>query len=227
MGPALTEAQRIDVPIEAYLRATGDVFQHFPHQDSGNLAYGIAIGGDRFFVKVARGDILVRRLQNGIDLNRAFTHPVLPRLLNSFAFADGLAAVYQWVDGVTLSAAYPDKNDPRKKAGLRRFCTLPADRRLAAVNTILDLHLRLAKAGYIAVDFYSGCLIYEFDRHRLHVFDLDHYRRGAFVLEKARLPGSTSYMAPEEFVRGATIDQCTNAFTLGRAALILNGGWYR
>lgn len=31
-----------------------------------------------------------------------------------------------------------------------------------------------------------------------------------------RLPGSTSYMAPEEFTRGAVIDERTTVFNLGR-----------
>ena len=35
--------------------------------------------------------------------------------------------------------------------------------------------------------------------------------------------GSTRFMAPEEFQRGAIIDQVTNVFTLGRAATVLLG----
>jgi hypothetical protein len=33
--------------------------------------------------------------------------------------------------------------------------------------------------------------------------------------------GSTRFMAPEEFVRGATIDERTTVFNLGRAAFVL------
>ncbi len=35
--------------------------------------------------------------------------------------------------------------------------------------------------------------------------------------------GSTRFMAPEEFVKGATIDQRTSVFTLGRTVLVLLG----
>ena len=38
-----------------------------------------------------------------------------------------------------------------------------------------------------------------------------------------RAYGSTRFMAPEEFQRGATIDQVTNVFNLGRAATVLLG----
>jgi serine/threonine-protein kinase len=43
------------------------------------------------------------------------------------------------------------------------------------------------------------------------------------VLDAARLPGSRRFMAPEEWQHGATIDQVTNVFTLGRTALVLLG----
>ena len=38
-----------------------------------------------------------------------------------------------------------------------------------------------------------------------------------------RAYGSRRFMAPEEFRRGATIDQVTNVFNLGRAAAVLLG----
>jgi serine/threonine-protein kinase len=44
------------------------------------------------------------------------------------------------------------------------------------------------------------------------------------MLDADRLPGSTRFMAQEEFVRGSTIDQTTNVFTLGRAAAEFLGG---
>ena len=47
--------------------------------------------------------------------------------------------------------------------------------------------------------------------------DLDEYRQGPFTVEVDRLPGSDRYMAPEEWERGATIDERTTVFNLGRA----------
>jgi serine/threonine-protein kinase len=55
------------------------------------------------------------------------------------------------------------------------------------------------------------------------ILDLDEYRPGPFVLDADRLPGSRRVMAPEEFQRGAVIDQATNVFTLGRMAVLLLG----
>jgi serine/threonine-protein kinase len=82
---------------------------------------------------------------------------------------------------------------------------------------LLDAHLAITAAGYLAVDLYDGCLLYDFVSHRLRLVDLDEYRPGPFTVDGERLPGSRRFMAPEEFRRGATIDQRTTVFVLGRA----------
>jgi serine/threonine-protein kinase len=94
---------------------------------------------------------------------------------------------------------------------------------LDALDTIYDAHLALADHGFIAVDFYDGCILYDFDRSRTYLCDLDEYRAGPFLLQADRLFGSSRFMAPEEWQRGAWIDQVTNVFTLGRTAIILLG----
>jgi serine/threonine-protein kinase len=98
---------------------------------------------------------------------------------------------------------------------------LPVERVLAALDTIYDAHLTLAEAGFVAVDFYDGCILYDFEGHRTYLCDLDEYRPGPFVLAEERLPGSRRFMAPEEWRRGALIDEVTNVYTLGRAAVVL------
>jgi serine/threonine-protein kinase len=94
---------------------------------------------------------------------------------------------------------------------------------MAALDVIFDAHLAIAACGFIAVDFYDGCILYDFERARTYLCDLDEYRTGPFTNEAGRLPGSKRFMAPEEFQRGARIDQVTNVFTLGRTAFVLLG----
>src|SRR3546814_10938396 len=52
----------------------------------------------------------------------------------------------------------------------------------------------------------------------MRLIDLDEYRPGPFTVESDRLPGSTPYMAPEELVHGARVDERTTVFHLGRTA---------
>ncbi|MGW2842550.1 hypothetical protein ACWCWD_32780 [Streptomyces sp. NPDC001493] len=90
---------------------------------------------------------------------------------------------------------------------------------------MLSAHLAVEEAGSVAVDLYDGCMLYDFDQHRMMLVDLDEYRPGPFVLEADRLPGSKRFMAPEEFTRGALIDVRTTVFTLGRTLrLLLDAG---
>lgn len=56
---------------------------------------------------------------------------------------------------------------------------------------------------------------------RERLCDLDSYRPGPNILDRDRQHGSTRFMAPEEFCRGAQIDERTTVFTLGRAAYVL------
>ena len=80
---------------------------------------------------------------------------------------------------------------------MQRFRRLPRPQIMEALDVIFDLHYELAQAGWIAVDFYDGCLIYDFACHELHVVDLDMYRESPFVNEMGRMFGSSRYMAPE------------------------------
>jgi serine/threonine-protein kinase len=57
----------------------------------------------------------------------------------------------------------------------------------------------------------------------MYVIDLDMYRLGPFRNEVGRMYGSSQFMAPEEFELGALIDQQSNVFAMGRAALLFLG----
>src|SRR5439155_23219948 len=87
-------------------------------------------------------------------------------------------------------------------------------------DTVFDSHVAVANAGFVAVDFYDGAIIYDFEHRQVHLCDLDSYRPGPYRFDRDRQYGSTRFMAPEEFERGATIDERTMVFTLGRAAFV-------
>jgi serine/threonine-protein kinase len=135
----------------------------------------------------------------------------------------GPLLIYQWLEGELLGTPRARRDDP--ESAFQRFRSLPAAAVLASLDVIYDLHHELAGAGWIAVDFYDGCLIYDFKSGRLGIVDLDMYREGPFRNEVGRMFGSTRFMAPEEFELGALIDERTNVFLMGRTALIfLSGG---
>ena len=215
----------IDVPIEMYLRDVGEVFTAFRQQGSGTVSYGVLADGDRWFVKQSGNSSIVESLRRALHLNTTVRHPALPRLRHSFETPGGLAIVYDWVPGEVLY-------DPRLTREQRRFDpshphvrfrSLPVTDILDALDTIFDAHVVLAEHGFVASDFYDGCIIYDFEGSQTFLCDLDEYRPGPWVLERDRAYGSTRFMAPEEFRRGTTIDHVTSVFNLGRAATVLLG----
>ncbi|MEU0943849.1 serine/threonine protein kinase [Streptomyces canus] len=202
---------------EPYLRSVGEVFRSFREQDSGCLSHGVRLpDGSRWFVKEATTDRAQRSLDRAWAFHRAVRHPAIVPQLHRIAVGDRRTAVVMpWHDGEILY-------DPTARA---RFRALPLARVHHALDRVLDAHLAVEAAGQVAVDLYDGAFLYDFDAHELRLIDLDDYRPGPFVLTEDRLPGSTRFMAPEEWRRGAVIDTRTTVHVLGRTArLLLDAG---
>src|SRR5262245_32452860 len=92
MTHPLLRVQRLEDPPDVYLRAAGQFFAVFDErtQDSGNISYGVRVGGERFFVKSA-GRLDDPRLylphaeraallRDAARLSGALRHPALVRL---------------------------------------------------------------------------------------------------------------------------------------------------
>jgi serine/threonine-protein kinase len=231
MPHPLLEVTTIDTPPADYLGAAGRVFATFDArtQDSGNVSYGVQVGDARYFVKSAgcpedprpylRHPERVALLRNAVRIARGCDHPALPRLHQVIESPAGPLLVYDWLEGELVGARQATRDDPR--SAFQRFRALPALEILQALDVVYDLHRVLAASGRIAADFYDGCLIYDFARQELRLVDLDNYSEGPFTNTMGRMFGSTRFMAPEEFERGALIDERTTVFTMGRTAAVL------
>ena len=204
------------VAAAAELRAAdldpGLAFALFDQQDSGCVSFGIEVAGRDWFVKTATTRDAAASLANAVEVHGRCRHRAVVSPVRVFE-EPSLTLVYPWRDGTVLNHATVAGSD---RGALERFRRLPVDRIERAVAVVLDAHAELAACGLVAVDFYDGCLLYDFDSDEIWLIDLDEYRPGPFVVDADRLPGSTSYMAPEEFTRGAVIDERTTVFNLGR-----------
>lgn len=205
----------------------GTVFQRFEAQDSGCISYGLLASGQRWFVKGASTPQGISSLRRAVSFHQSVSHRAIVPLMNSFATEDGFVLVYPWMSGKVLYHPTVLRHGGRAApdSPMARFRAQPLPSIHGALESILSAHLAVEEAGYVAVDFYDGCMLYDFNEHRMVLCDLDEYRAGPFVLEADRLPGSRRYMAPEEFVRGSLIDIRTTVFALGRALrLLLDAG---
>ena len=226
----LLQRPAIDQPPGDYLRSVGVVFAEFGNktQDSGNISYGVQVGSNRYFVKTAGlvDDPLpvldhagrVALLRNAARLSPSVSHPLLPELLGRIESPDGPMLVSPWLDGELLGVPRQQRDDLR--SAFQRFRSLPAPTVQACLASVFDLHVHLAAAGWVASDFYDGSLLYDFAAGQLWVIDLDLYRDGPFINDMGQMFGSTRFMAPEEFERGARVDEQTTVFVMGRAALV-------
>ena len=229
----LLNATAIDVLPERYLQNSGQIFAVFNTQDSGNISYGVQVANTRYFVKTA-GDPAnpkpylshpqrVTLLRNAVQLAQSTDHPALCRLYQVIESPHGPLLVYEWIDGELIGTPSARRADP--DSPYQRFRVLPVAGILPALDLIFDLHAYLAEKGWIASDFYDGCLLYDFSRQTLRIMDLDTYHQGSFTNTMGRMFGSSRFMAPEEFQLSARIDQRTTVFTMGRtAALFLSDG---
>jgi hypothetical protein len=205
----------------------GTPFVVFDHrtQDSGHVSYGVeTAGGHRVFAKTSgaadpspggtsrdeRADLLRRAAR----LHREVDHPALVTLHDVVEARDGVVIVHDWFEGELLGCPAERRQDPVE--AYQRFQVLPAAEIAGALDEVLSLHVTLAEAGWVAGDFYDGCLMYDFRSRRIKVIDLECYRPGPCLNDQGRLPGSTRFMAPEEHQRGAVIDERTTVFNLGR-----------
>lgn len=228
---ALLDVRSIDEAPADWLRRHGRVVQEFSHltQDSGNVSWLLDTDTGPVFVKTAgldappppgaptpffHHDGRVQLLRNAVTVACSCSHPALPALLNVIESPSGPLLVYEAADGDPIGVPNAQRTDP--SSAYRRFATMTPAHRLEAFDVLIDLHRSLAAAGWIACDLYDSSLIVDFATTRLRVIDLDSYHRGPVVNTMGRMFGSDRFMAPEEHQLGATIDEATTVFTLGR-----------
>ncbi|WP_244918733.1 serine/threonine protein kinase [Paenibacillus dendritiformis] len=220
----------------SWLRELGRVFCVFDQQDSGNLSFGIERDGIRRFVKYAGARPVrypgeprdaIARLEQAMPLYDQLRHSHLIALREHFRAGDGYAAVFDWVEGESL---HPHESFPppakytHPESPFYRFRQLPIEQKLAAMEAILAFHAHVEACGYVAIDFYDGSLLYDFQRHAMTICDIDMYARKPYTNTMGRMWGSSRFMSPEEFELGAAIDERTNVFNMGAMAFALLGG---
>jgi serine/threonine-protein kinase len=218
-----------------FLRHLGKVCCVFDEQDSGNICFGVATGTERVFVKYAGAKTIdfsgnpedaVDRLKKAMPVYQALRHPDLVKLREHFAVNDGYAAVFTWFPGECLHAHWaftPAEKYHHPESPSFRHKQLPLARRLDSLDTIFAFHEHVVRQGYVAIDFYDGSILYDFAQHRTQICDIDVYNKLPYTNTMGRMWGSTRFMSPEEFERGAIIDEVTNVFTLGATAFALLG----
>lgn len=208
----------------AFLRAYGEPFEVYDQQDSGNLCFGLRRGREKRFLKLAGAETArssvtpeeaVRRMRACSAVWRDLAHPALLGLMEDGPVPGGYVQVFEYGEGRCMCPMYGEHE---------RFMALPFEEKLGIYETVLDFHEHVHRRGYVAIDFYDGCILYDFETRRTRLCDVEFYRRMPVVNDMGRMWGSARFMSPEEFVLGAAVDERSNVFTMGQTAFQLFGG---
>ena len=206
----------------SFLGRYGRVFKVFDDQDSGNLCFGVQKGDARYFVKFAGGpaeqyrgtpEDAVARLKTTIPVYRDLAHPTLIHFLEAEEIGNGFAVVFDWVDATCMHRMYPRDH--------LRFKQASPDVRMRIFEDILAFHSHVAEQGYVAIDFYDGSILYDFENGKTILCDIDFYAKQPYTNRMGRMWGSSRFLSPEEFTLGAQIDEVTNVYTMGATAFAL------
>ncbi len=216
---------RMKVPSDlSFLHKYGSVFKVFDDQDSGNICFGVTNGAKRYFIKYAGAETAeysgttkaaIERLKATVPVYEALRHKNLIKLVSAEEINGGFAVIFEWTDAVCMHRQY---------GGRLRFMSLPVEKRLNVFNDILAFHAHVAKLGYVAIDFYDGSIMYDFQNNATLICDIDFYQKQPVTNGIGRMWGSSRFMSPEEFVVGSRIDEITNVFLMGATAFALLGG---
>lgn len=217
----------------SFLGKFGRVFCVFAQNDSGNISFGTDNDKDKYFIKIAGAKTAesfrspqeaIEALKTAVPLYKDLANPHLIQIIEHFAYNDLYVAVFKWAEGDCLFdhwnfetyAKNPEIVPPRK-----RFQLLSCEKKLKAFSVIFDFLLFVESNGHVAVDFYDGSIMYDFQRDVVTICDIDFFRKRPTINDMGEdFWGTKRLKSPDEYIYGAQIDTITNVFTLG--ALLLS-----
>lgn len=212
----------------SFLSKYGKMFCVFDQNDSGNVSFGMKNGNIKYFIKVAGAKTVessidtheaVELLKSAIPVYEILKLPVLIELVEHYELGDLYIAVFKWAEGDCLYDHWNFEKyakNPLLQSPKSRFNQLPIEKRLKSVRTMFEFLAHVESKGYVAVDFYDGSIMYDFDNDTTTICDIDLFRKTPTYNDMGdEYWGTKRLKAPEEYTYGAVVDGVTNVFTLG------------
>jgi len=153
-------------------------------------------------------------LKSAVPLYTELAHPTLINFIKSEETGGGYAAVFEWTDAVGI--------EPKGSPDYMRFMQMPTDKKMRAFDDIMEFHTHVAAKGYVALDFYDGSILYDYNKDKVIICDIDLYQKSPFQnVGNLGIIGSARYVSPEECIPDAVMDEITNVYTMGATAFAL------
>lgn len=211
-----------------WLKKYGTAFWSVDETGSGCICIGMEDQGKKYFCKIAGVNTIeaevspeesVKILKEAVHLYSDLSHPNLVKIIDAYEYGQFYAAVFEWTEGECLFDHWnfeKYQRDSTLKSPKEKFRQLSVGKKLNATDVIFSFLRNVNKKGYTAVDFYEGSIMYDFPTDKITICDIDFFREKPVVNDKGtEWFGTKRLKAPEEYVKGAVIDERTNIFTLG------------
>ena len=210
------------------------MFCAFDENDSGNISFGMQKNGSKYFIKVAgllttstirKPNEAVLALKEAAPVYDDLKHPALIELIEHSCTEDLCVAVFKWANGECLFDHWNFSWRPKShtQSPYSRFKQLTLERRMKAFETICLFFQFVVQKGYVAIDFYDGSIMYDFENDITTICDIDFFAKAPYINTMGKMWGSSRFMSPEEYKLNAPIDEITNVFTLGSIAFMVFG----
>ena len=211
-----------------WLKKYGTAFWAVDETGSGCICIGMEDGDKKYFCKIAGADTIggevspresVEMLKKAVPLYTDLQHPNLVKIIEEYDYGQFHVAVFEWVNGECLYDHWnfeKYRKDHSLKSPKEKFKELSVSKKLRVTDVLFSFLRNVSWNGYVAVDFYDGSIMYDFEADETTICDIDLFRKAPVINDKGtEWFGSKRLKAPEEYVKGSVIDEQTNIFTLG------------
>lgn len=209
----------------SFLNNFGRVDSVYYENDSGNLS-AVVESDNKYFIKIAGLKTLytqipkntaVENLRKAWEIYESIQHPCIIKPIN-FYEKDTLAVMtFPYVEGECLfdhwNFDYYEKNNI--KSPLQRFLLFGIDKKMRLAYSLMEFYSLVNEAGYLAVDFYEGSILYNFRNDNYYFCDLDFFTPFPCNSSVETHWGPERFLAPEEKSFGIQLDERTDVFHLG------------
>lgn len=211
-----------------WLKRYGKAFWCVDETGSGCICIGMEQADKKYFCKIAGVNTVeaevspeesVRTLKRAVSLYYELRHPNLVQIVEEYAYNQFYVVIFQWADGECLFDHWNFEKYKRNhmlKSPKEKFRNLPVPKKLVMADVLFSFLQNVNKKGYVAIDFYDGSIMYDFETDKITICDIDFFRKAPVVNDRGKeWFGTKRLKSPEEYLRGSIIDQQTNIFTLG------------
>lgn len=211
-----------------WLKRYGTAFWAVDETGSGCICIGMQKDGKKYFCKIAGVNTLeadvtpedsVQILKQAVAIYRDLEHPNLIKLVEAYDYEKFYVAVFEWSDGECLFDHWnfeKYQRNPLLISPKQRFGELPIYKKMKCVDVLFSFLQSVNERGYVAVDFYDGSIMYDFENDVTTICDIDLFKKAPVINDLGEdWFGTKRLKAPEEYKEESVIDERTNIFTLG------------